>query len=433
MRFALLGSMAMLLGWSIACNSGMYAYKDDGETDTDTDTDSDTDTDTDSDADNEALVRDMIAGDLAPEGVFDEVAWGDGWPVATATDTFLFVLFDDSVAWSLVGDFNSWSLNAMTKGDGFYWTEVSIPAPEGALYKFVDPAQEYYADPSARSYTYDQNGEISYVRPTAATWHLDRWPGLEEEGLTSRDLRVYVPAGSGPWPVLYMHDGQNLFDPLSMMGGWKIQTAMEKLEPALIVGIDNSAYRMSEYTHIKDDIGYGDEGGWGDDYAALVHQHVRPHIEATYGSTGLDGVMGSSLGGLISLYIAHLYPDEYDFAGSLSGTLGWGRFGKSNTGPVMEELYLGGGVRSFVIYVDSGGDDGDGYCDDVDGDGYVEDDPDDGDNFCVNRSFADAMANTGYTWDSNLFHWWDAYAEHNEPAWAARVGLPLSLFLTLDD
>jgi S-formylglutathione hydrolase FrmB len=140
--------------------------------------------------------------------------------------------------------------------------------------------------------------------------------------------------------------------------------------------------------------------------------------------------MGSSLGGLISLHIADTYPDRYDFVASLSGTLGWGRFGQEN--PVMEEIYVAAGHRDFAIYVDSGGDDGGDGCDDADGDGFVEDDPNDGDNYCANRAFADAMAGNGYTWEQDLWHWHDAGAEHNEAAWAGRVDMPLSIFLSLD-
>lgn len=382
----------------------------------------------------EELVRRLISGDLSPDEVMPAVAWRGGWPVATAGGTFLFVHRDPRGGWALAGDFNGWDPEPMNQGEGFWWAEVTIDDPTGQRYKFVDGGATWRADPFARSYTYDEFGEIGFVAPDPDTWRIDRWPGLEGEGLGPRDLRVYVPAGQGPWPVLYLHDGQNLFDPDAIWGGWRIQEAMVGLEPALLVGIDNAGLaRLDEYTHVEDDIGYGAPmGGLGDAYAALLEAHVRPHVESVYGTTGHDGVMGSSLGGLISLYIAHRYPGAFDFAGSLSGTLGWGAY--ADSGPTMEALYLAAGHRGTALYLDSGGSPGgDGACTDGDGDGAFEDDRDDSDNYCVTRDFADSMAAQGYTWNEDLWHWHEPGAGHNEMEWAARVEVPLSLFLSLQD
>jgi hypothetical protein len=397
----------------------------------DTDMSEDSTTDDSVVSSDEEIVRELIAGETEAKGVVADVAWSGGWPVKTGAGTWLFVQWDDTTSWQLAGDFNDWTPEPMNAEVGFYWAEVDIQEPSGAHYKFVDSQGVYSPDPVARSYTYDSNGEISYVSPDLSIWHLERWPEMASpEGLEARNLRVYVPAGTGPWPVLYLHDGQNVFDPESMWGGWRLQDAMAGLEPALLVGIDNTGARMDEYTHVQDDIG-SVVGGLGDDYAAFVHSTVKPFVEAQYGSTGLDGVMGSSLGGLISLHIGHLYPDSFDFVGSLSGTLGWGAFGLGN--PTMLDQYLTTGHRDFVLYLDSGGAAGGGLCEDLDGDGIVEDDPDAEDNYCTTRQFADEMAGLGYTWDQDLFHWWEADAPHNEMAWAERVDNPLSLFLSLDD
>lgn len=393
---------------------------------------SDTEDPDDGESDEE-VARALIDGTTDVSAARSAITWGDGFPVHTSDDTWLFFQFEDG-SWSLAGDHGDWALEPMTEADGFSWIEVSIGSPEGSLYKFVDSSGDYEADPFARSYGYDSFGEFSYVAPPTDTWRLDRWPGLEAEGLAERTLRVYVPAGTGPWPVLYAQDGQNLFDPDAIWGGWMLQDAIASVgEDVLVAALDNTSDRMDEYTHVADSVSGISSTGEGDAYAALVHEHVRPHIEDVYGSSGLDGLMGSSLGGLISLHIAQTYDGEYDFVASLSGTLGWGAYSYDN--PTMEALYVAQGLGSAVVYVDSGGGPGDdGVCSDEDGDGYVEDDEDASDNYCVTRQFADTLADdVGYTWDDNLFHWWEPDADHNEMEWAARVDLPLSLFTSLDD
>jgi hypothetical protein len=362
-----------------------------------------------------------------------EVAWSGGWPVKTNAGNYLFVVDQDGGPWDIAGDFNGWTPSAMEHGNGFYWVEANVPSPEGGLYKFVS-GDNYYADPWARCYDYDGYGERSYVEPPTDTGRLEWWPYMDAGSLYARGLRIYVPPGNGPWPVLYVHDGQNLFDPNAPFGEWQLDEWAAAYSdggtPFLVVGIDNTGARMDEYTHVEDELSGATYGGLGDEYADFVQETVRPFIEAEYGSTGVDGVMGSSLGGLISLYIAHAYPGEFDFVASLSGTLGWGRFTLEN--PTIQELYIGAGVQSTVIYVDSGGDDGGDGCDDGDGDGFVEDDPNDSDNYCVNRAFADEMALFGYTWNVDLFHYHEPGAAHAEPAWADRVWRPLDIFVGLE-
>jgi len=415
----------------VAC--GPSSTGDSGDTGSPQDT-ADTASTTDwSQATDEEVIRALIDGTgPALQSALHQVAWNGGFPVHTGQDTWLFVVESDGQsAWSLAGDFDGWTPEAMTQADGFFWAEKSIASPAGQPYKFTHDTT-WVADRWARSYEYDTNGQISFVKPPTDRPRIDRWPDLQGQGLLPRDLRVLVPAGTGPWPVLYAQDGQNLFDPNAIWGGWHLQDAVAALDaPILVVGIDITANRLDEYAPTVDEIDAGGSqplvaGGEADAYAALVEQDIRPHIEAVYGSTGLDGVLGSSMGGLVSLYIALQYPNDFDFAASMSGTLGWGRFGDSN--PTVEEDYVAAGIQPFTIYVDSGGDDGGDGCTDPDLDGFPEDDPNDSDNYCMTRHFADAMATLGYVYDDNLFHWWEQGATHDEVHWAARVGRPLGIF-----
>jgi len=374
----------------------------------------------------EGLLDSLLAGEVDPISATRDLAWESGWPVQQG-DLYSFVILDGG-PWALVGDFNNWEPTPMNCDPGLCWVQIVIEGDvDGLKYKFTRDG-EFIADPNARSYRYDEFGELSYVRPPLGEWRLDRWPGVSTDGLLDRDLRVYVPPGPGPFPVLYAHDGQNLFDPAAMWGGWRLQDSLAT-RPALVVGIDNTAERFGDYTPVEDDIGDGPVGGNGDAYADLVHAVVRPHIESVYGSTGVDGQLGSSLGGLIALHIAQRYPGEYDFVASLSGTLGWGRIG--DLGEPMEASWLAADPGG-VLFVSSGGGPGaDGLCTDPDGDGYPEDDPDAQDNYCENRQFVDVLAAAGRTWDADLYHWYEAGAEHNEAAWAAVVDRPLDIFVGL--
>jgi hypothetical protein len=371
-------------------------------------------------------MQELIDGDASVDDVVPAIAWGSGWPLSDGDITW-FVHPADGGSWALAGDFNGWEPEAMVQGNGFWYLGVEGELAPGTGYKFVRDGSEWIADPWARAYRFDDYGELSFAVAPDAEPHLERWPGLTGQGLAPRDVVVYVPVGDGPFDVLYAHDGQNLFDPYAIWGGWRLDDALVDTPNTMVVGLFNTIDRMNEYTHVDDFVLDQEFLAAGDDYAALVHEDLRPHIETSYATSGHDGLMGSSLGGLISLHIAWTYPGEYDFVASMSGTLGWGRFTYAN--PTMEERWVQSPPSDIVVYVDSGGDAGyDGLCSDLDGDGFPEDDPDSADNYCETRQFADALAANGFVWEETLFHWHELMAPHQENAWADRVFRPLQIF-----
>ncbi|ALJ01606.1 hypothetical protein DC20_20540 [Rufibacter tibetensis] len=150
-------------------------------------------------------------------------------------------------------------------------------------------------------------------------------PQLEK----SRRIWLYLPpnyATSGKkYPVLYMHDGQNLFDSFySFSGEWGIDESLnEQFEnegrEVIVVGIDNGGEeRMNEYTPWNN-MKMG--GGKGDAYVDFLVQTLKPYIDSHYRTLpGKEhtGIAGSSMGGLISLYAALKYPDVYSKAGIFS-------------------------------------------------------------------------------------------------------------------
>lgn len=135
-----------------------------------------------------------------------------------------------------------------------------------------------------------------------------------------RTVRVYTPSDyetSGKsYPVIYMQDGQNLFDQAtSFAGEWQIDETMEErlaagLETAIVVGIDNTADRMDEYTPPWEDA----QDAKGDDYVRFVKGSLKTYIDDNYRTledAANTMIGGSSMGGLISFYAGMKYPETF--------------------------------------------------------------------------------------------------------------------------
>lgn len=336
-----------------------------------------------------------------------------GFPVETV-DGWVFLAESDAQL-SLAGEFTDWTPEAMRCANGL--CAAVYENPQGG-YKFVSEGN-YRADPWSRSFEYDENGEMSLVQASGA--HLERHFGVKSQSLEARTVQIWVPAGTVRH-TLYAHDGQNLFNPEGIYGGWRLQSSVP--DGMLVVGIDNTPARMDEYTHVVDHLDGDAYGGKGDEYADLIHDEVRPLVRQWYGEASTVGVLGSSLGGLISLHVALRYPGEFAFAASMSGTLGWGSIEDHNA--TIIERYANEGHGSTAIYLDSGGNGG--TCADSDQDGVNDDDPTASDNYCETLQMRDTLSAAGYTFDTDLWHWHEPDAGHNEVEWAARVWRPLELF-----
>ncbi len=422
----------ILASWLMGCTGGGPGLDtfEAADADTDADSDADTDTDADSDTDTDPPGLDGILGELRTDLAITMQAYSDGpfvlgesgggWPIQV-TGGWLFV--DPDQTGALAGVFNDWTAEEMTEDDGFSYIVRSADRGDG--YKFTNGGDDWHADPWARALTWDDNGEMSLVHPEDA--HLEHLFAVSGQGLVARDLHVWVPVSADR--VLYAMDGQNLFDPYAIWGGWHMDSALSSLgaDTTMVVGIFNTGDRMEEYTHVEDTV-YGVRyGGWGDTYSDFVQVDVRQLVAATWfpesGEPDTVGLLGSSLGGLISYHIAQRHPGEFDFAASMSGTMGWGSIELHNE--TMMDLYLASGHQSTALYLDSGGS---GDCYDSDGDGVMDDNLEAGDNYCENLQMRDTLADIGYEYEADLFHWWEPDAEHNEMAWAERVDMPLLIF-----
>jgi len=157
-------------------------------------------------------------------------------------------------------------------------------------------------------------------------------PGVTSPELgNTRDIQVYLPPSyehSGrQYAVIYMHDGQNLFDATtSFAGEWHVDDTFERLGPegveAIVVAIPNMGdQRVNEYSPFHD-VRRG--GGRGDAYVDFLVGTLRPEIDRRFRTRRErthTGIMGSSMGGLISLYAFFRHPDVFGFTGVMSPAL----------------------------------------------------------------------------------------------------------------
>lgn len=143
---------------------------------------------------------------------------------------------------------------------------------------------------------------------------------------TIRKIWVYTPEGyktaGKKYPVIYMHDAQNLFDAsTSYSGEWKVDEILDSLKQpeVIVVGIEHgNEKRIDELTPFPHEK-YG--GGKGDKYLSFLVETLKPHIDVVYPTLSEaenTTIMGSSLGGLISFYGALKYPEIFGKAGVFS-------------------------------------------------------------------------------------------------------------------
>jgi predicted alpha/beta superfamily hydrolase len=234
-------------------------------------------------------------------------------------------------------------------------------------------------------------------------------PGLRN----FRDLIVALPpaygAGSRRYPVVYMQDGQNLFDPdTSHAGDWGLGPVLERLAArgveALVVGVANAGReRVHEYAPFRDArLG----GGGGDRYLDFLAGTVKPMVDRAFRTdpaAGATAIAGSSMGGLISLYALYRRPDVFGAAAALSPSLWFAR-------QAMLRHAAGAGPPRGRLYLDVGTAEGAGTVADV-------------------RALRDILAGAGRPPGPEFDYVEDEAGTHHESAWGRRAGRALGFLL----
>jgi enterochelin esterase-like enzyme len=234
----------------------------------------------------------------------------------------------------------------------------------------------------------------------------------------SRDLIVYLPAiyGQNPQvrlPVLYLQDGQNLFDgATSFIPGmdWHVRETADYLiaqgaiRPLIIVGIYNTGKaRLGEYTPTRDKkVG----GGRASRYGRMLIKEIIPFIDAQYrtiSGPANTGLGGSSLGGLLAIYLGLRFPQVFGKLAILSPSVWWN-----------QRSILNFAARAKVrdrprIWLDVGTKEGGRSVENV-------------------EKLRDVLTQKGWQEGRDLHFEVIPGAEHNEAAWGQRVG-PFLQFL----
>jgi predicted alpha/beta superfamily hydrolase len=257
----------------------------------------------------------------------------------------------------VAGTFNNWNPGDATKvltplGNGQYSITLNPPAGE-VKYKFTRGNWQTVEGNAAGSYLPDRVFHYS-GQPTTVELTILSWEDLVNPSSTAapnvvlldddfympqlnraRRILVYLPpdyqTGVKKYPVLYMHDGQNLFDKATApFGEWEVDESLNKLHQqgdygCIVVGIDNGPGRLDEYSPWFNT--QYNAGGEGDEYVAFIVNTLKPHIDSVYRTLPgrfTTGIMGSSMGGLISMYALAERQDVFSKAGIFSPAFWFG-------------------------------------------------------------------------------------------------------------
>src|ERR687888_2157990 len=225
-----------------------------------------------------------------------------------------------------------------------------------------------------------------------------------------RPLLVYVPPGyqargARRYPVLYMQDGQNLFDKATSVGEeWGVDETAQSLiesgqiEPLIIVAIYNTGeQRIDEYTPTKVE---GKGGGSADLYGRMLVEELKPFIDRKYKtlpSAASTGLAGSSLSAVLTLHLGVKYPTAFNRLAALSPSVWW------DNRTIVREYDALAAKLPLRIWLDVGSEEGAEVLADV-------------------RALRDTLLNKGWVVDHDLRYTEAEGGAHNEQSWGARMG-----------
>jgi len=323
-----------------------------------------------------------------------------------------------------LGGWNPGKIQLDSAGNSVYRITVPVPQHKQIEYKFTKGSwnnqaifelgripENFWADIESDTtfrctIPYWQEGKITTVGQVTGTLKYHR--NMTGDGIKPRDISVWLPPDydknpTQRYPVLYMHDGQNLFDPETSSFGhdWELDERADSLirasaiEPMIIVGIYNTPDRGEEYSY----------GRLGKLYAKFVVHRLKPFIDSVYRTKpDRDNTAngGSSSGGLISFIMLWNYPDVFSRAACFSPAFFPEYDSLVRSGPAIN--------HSSLFYIDIGGK----GVDVILLPGVMK--------------MLDILKEKGFEIGKNVMWVNDPSADHNEQAWAKRIANPLLFF-----
>jgi predicted alpha/beta superfamily hydrolase len=225
-----------------------------------------------------------------------------------------------------------------------------------------------------------------------------------------RTILVYLPPGYKPraarrYPVLYLQDGQNVFDKAtSFSEEWHVDETAQSLiesgqiEPLIVVAIYNTGdHRVDEYTPTK----VAEKGGGkADRYGRMLVEEIKPLIDRKYKtlpSAASTGLGGSSLGGLVTMHLGMKYPTCFNRLAVLSPSVWW------DNKVLLREVEALPAKLPLKIWLDAGTAEGQTVVADA-------------------RTLRDALVAKGWVIDHDLRYMEAEGGQHNEQSWGSRVG-----------
>lgn len=335
--------------------------------------------------------------------------------------------------------------------DGEKWWYHFRPADDIEGDSFWTPLDAFCVR-DGQVFNYEPEGYVSNSRIE------ERLVYSGDTNIAARTIRIYLPRGYDDhpdrrYPVVYFADGQNLFsdDPSATMGGWKADTAADReiragrMREAILVGVPcrsddipgwpgTASYaRLWEYLPGTDNLmGMEQLPGLADHYANFLLDNVRPTLDCNYRTlTGRDNTahVGSSAGGLLSFYFGVRYTNDFGLVGALSGVYNdsyipnlraWCQANLASVA-APKRLWLDTGTEEIAV---------------GDGDTML-------DLYASNWDALTLLLYAGHIQNKSLhfgvYHsqWddggYDNAGEHNEIAWAARIGDVLDFLLPVTD
>ena len=278
-----------------------------------------------------------------------------------------------------------WAVMLAPPVDGKWGGKVELPVGTGGTYRFLRRkiGAEEFEDPKnvvflgePRVIPKVEGGKEPKARKVEGKGKLEAPKYLDSslKELPGRMVRVWLPpgyeGGKERYPVIYFHDGQNVFDPGGPFGSWSADKIAEeeikagRVRPAILVAIDNTPDRVREYLPPPDAVPEGRpaEGtkGRADLYARYLLQVVKPWLDRSYRT--LPGkedtlALGASMGGVVSHYLLEKHREVFGAVGVFSPAY-W-------ASPQFFAESLGKPKPAGRIYLDMGTREGRSYWPDV--------------------------------------------------------------------